>query len=179
MPSAKKPTVKKGAAKPAPTKKTRAPKVYGYIVEEESYDYDDEYHFPYSEEVIQMVGSKVYRDKKEAEAVCLQRNRNQTDTVLIDPLSWTGSDGRGLGTLFAESETTDKPSPKFRKVCDVLLPKAKHPKVNRESVKACVKAIDEIRSYDWKTFTDAQRDVLIKDGPHIFNTSWVVKVEIV
>jgi hypothetical protein len=46
-------------------------------------------------------------------------------------------------------------------------------------VKACVKAIDGITRYDWKTFTDAQRDVLIKDGPHIFNTSWVVKVEIV
>jgi hypothetical protein len=174
MPAAKKP-----AAKKAPAKKARAPKVYGYIVEEESYDYDDEYHFSYSEEVTQMVGSKVYRDKKEAEAVCLQRNRDQTDTVLHDPLSWVGCDRGGLGSLFAESETTDKPSPKFRKVCDVLIPKAKHPKVNRESVKACVKAIDGITRYDWKTFTDAQRDVLIKDGPHIFNTSWVVKVEIV
>lgn len=179
MPAAKKPATKKPATKKPAAKKTRAPKVYGYIVEEESYDYDDEYHFPYSEEVIQMVGSKVYRDKKEAEAVCLQRNRNQTDTVLIEPWAWVGSDGGGLGSLFAESETTDKPSPKFRKVCDVLLPKAKHPKVNRESVKACAEAIDGITSYDWKTLTDAQRDVLIKGGPHIFNTSWVVKVEIV
>lgn len=171
MPAAKKPATKK-----APAKKARAPKVYGYIVEEESYDDDDEY---YSEGVIQRVGSKVYRDKKEAEAVCLQRNRNQVDTVLHEPWSWTGCYGGNLGSLFAESETTDKPSPKFRKVCDVLIPKAKHPKVNRESVKACVNAIEEIQSYDWETLTDAQRDVLIKDGPHILNTSRVVKVEIV
>jgi hypothetical protein len=170
MPSAKKVTPKKPAAKSA---KSRKAKVYGYVIEETVFDFNDEYYSPYRDDAAQLATNKVYKDKAEADELCRRKNRGQVDMVLAAPASWAGwgeKFGQYLNDCLRDSE--------FVKVCDVLLPKKQYPDLDRDDHKACAEEIDSINEFDLD-LTDAQRDKLIKNGPDIFSIFRVSKVEIV
>jgi hypothetical protein len=174
MPSVKKVTPKKPAAK-SPTKAKKSAKVFGYVIEETVFDFNDEYYSPYRDDASQLATNRVYMQKFAADELCRLKNRGQVDAVLAAPGSWAGWGGKFgqyLNDCFLDSDGT-----KFVKVCDVLLPKKKYPNLDRDDHKACAEELDSINEFDLE-LTDAQRDKLIKHGPDIFSIFRVTKVEI-
>lgn len=182
MPTVKKPAVKTPKAKkvtpkkPAAAKTAKPAKAMGYLVEEQMFDYNDEYYSSYQDDASQLATNRVFTDRAKAEKFCLAKNRGQVDAVLCAPESWAGYDGP-FGTYLANT-VRDLPGDGFRKVCDVLLPTKKHKKLDRDDRAACAKALDDIDSFDGLGLTDEQRDVLIEHGPDIFSTFRVVEVVI-
>jgi len=178
MPSVKKVTPKKPAAKsPKKSAKSRKAKVYGYVIEETVFDFNDEYYVPHRDDAAQLATNKVFKDKAEADEVCRRKNRVQVDMVLSAPASWAGW-GEWKFRQYLNDCIHDSDGTKFVKVCDVLLPKKKYPDLDRDDHKACAEELDSINEFDLE-LTDAQRDKLIKNGPDIFSIFRVSKVEIV
>jgi hypothetical protein len=177
MPSVKKVTPKKPAAKSSKkSSKSRKPKVFGYVIEETVFDFNDEYYSTYRDDAAQLATNRVFKDKAEADELCRNKNRGQVDTVLASPRSWAGY-GESFGQ-YLNDNIHDSDGTKFVKVCDVLLPKKKYPDLDRDDHKACADELDAIVEFDLD-LTDAQRDKLIKNGPDIFSIFRVSKVEIV
>lgn len=185
MPSVKKVTPKKPAAKFAPKSPTKPPKakkgstkakVYGYVIEETVFDFNDEYYSPYRDDASQLATDRVYMQKFAADELCRLKNRGQVDAVLAAPRSWAGW-GENFGQ-YLNDNIHDPDGTKFVKVCEVLLPKKKYPDLDRDDHKACADELDAINEFDLE-LTDAQRDKLIKHGPDIFSIFRVSKVEIV